>query len=183
MQPLTETERRPITANTTLARLRGDEAELYRRHHSALVRAVARVVNAPRELIEDACQNAWTILLRRQPERSSIFAWLRVVAIHEAFQLCRRDQRDAHLEDLCHGDGWDALIACDATIDSAVEARQALRLVAQLPERQRDDLSLLIAGFSYREIAHMTGGRTFTNVNKHLVKARSRLREHDVRPA
>jgi hypothetical protein len=30
-----------------------------------------------------------------------------------------------------------------------------------------------VAGFSYREIAAMTGGRTFTNVNKHLVRVTS----------
>ena len=41
-------------------------------------------VQAPRELIEDACQTAWAILLRRQPERDAIFAWLRVVAVREA---------------------------------------------------------------------------------------------------
>jgi DNA-directed RNA polymerase specialized sigma24 family protein len=33
-----------------------------------------------------------------------------------------------------------------------------------------------VAGFSYREIAAMTGGRTFTNVNKHLVRARAAIR-------
>ena len=33
-----------------------------------------------------------------------------------------------------------------------------------------------MGGFSYREIAAMTGGRTVTNVNKHLVKARTAIR-------
>lgn len=155
---------------------RGDEADLYRRHHRDLLRAVTRVVNAPPELIEDACQSAWTILLRRQPDRVSIFAWLRVVAIHEAYRLCRAHQRDVHLEDLDHGEGWEAFVRDAAAIDDIVEARRALRLLARLPERQREDLALLVAGFSYREIAEMTGGRTFTNVNKHLGKARARVR-------
>jgi DNA-directed RNA polymerase specialized sigma24 family protein len=85
---------RPVTARSTPSQLRGDEAELYERHHRALVRAVARVVDAPRELIEDACQDAWDTLLRRQPERRSIFAWLRVVAIHEAYRpVAHRQQR------------------------------------------------------------------------------------------
>jgi len=66
----------------------GDEAELFGRHHRDLQRAVARAVNAPPELIEDACQNAWAILLRRQPERASVFGWLYVVASREAFRLC-----------------------------------------------------------------------------------------------
>ena len=83
MQPPTE---HPTAARPTHAP-RGDEDELYRRHHRDLERAVAHVVNAPRELIEDACQTAWAILLRNQPDRDAIFAWLRVVAIHEAYRL------------------------------------------------------------------------------------------------
>ena len=30
-----------------------------------------------------------------------------------------------------------------------------------------------VAGFSYHDIARITGGRTYTNVNKHLVTARA----------
>jgi hypothetical protein len=48
---------------------RDDEAELYLLHHERFVRAV----NAPRALIENACQSAWLILLRRQPDRASVF--------------------------------------------------------------------------------------------------------------
>jgi hypothetical protein len=74
---------------------RGDEAELYRQHHRALHRAVAHAVRAPQELIEDACQTAWTTLLRVQPGRHAVFAWLRVVAIHEAYRLSAIDRREA----------------------------------------------------------------------------------------
>ena len=68
-------------------------------------------------------------------------------------------------------------------IDDALEARRALRSLAALPERQRQDLSLRVAGFSYREIAQITGGRTYTNVNKHLAKARARIRLAELREA
>jgi len=168
-----------VTA-TTLPAPRGDEDRLYRRHHGNLERAVARAVNAPRELIEDACQTAWTIMLRSQPDRTAIFAWLRVVAIHEAYRLSAAD-RGAHLEDLAPSQGWDAGIADPVTIDDAIEARRALRSLAALPARQRQDLSLRVAGFSYREIAQITGGRTYTNVNKHLAKARARIRLAELR--
>jgi len=160
----------------------GDEADLYRRHHHNLQLAVARAVHAPREVIEDACQTAWTILLRSQPERGAIFAWLRVVAIHQAYRLSAAD-RGAHLEDLDHGEGWDAVIADHVSIDDALEARRALRRLAELPERQRQDLSLRVAGFSYREIAQITGDRTYTNVHKHLRKARARIRLEELREA
>jgi len=156
---------------------RGDEDELYRRHHRDLQRAVTHRVNAPRELIEDACQNAWAILLRTQPERHSIFGWLYVVAIREAYRLCELDRRTARLEDLGHVTGWESVIADAFSLDDIVEAREALQILASLPDRQRNDLTLLVAGFSYHEIAELTGGRTFTAVNKHLAKARRRIRD------
>ena len=71
---------------------------------------------------------------------------------------------------------WEEVIAGPEVIDGALEAREALRVLAELPARQRDDLTLFVAGFSYREIAQITGGRTYTNVNKHLAKARARIR-------
>lgn len=160
----------PPTESTPPAR--GDEAELYRRHHHKLHRAVAHVVNAPRELIEDACQTAWTILLRAQPDRDAIFAWLRVVAIREAYRLCAIERRE--LQRPCVDEG--AAIAHSQPLDDALEAIEALRALAALPPRQRTDLSLQVAGYSYDEIRNLTGGRTFTNVNKSLVKARARIR-------
>jgi DNA-directed RNA polymerase specialized sigma24 family protein len=85
---------------------RGDEDELYRRHCRDLQRAVAHAINAPRELIEDACQNAWAIMLRAQPDRTSIFCWLYVVATREAFRLCERDRRHLHLETMLPAGSW-----------------------------------------------------------------------------
>jgi DNA-directed RNA polymerase specialized sigma24 family protein len=80
---------------TSDSRVATDEiAHLYRRHHRDLQRAVAAAVRAPRELIEDACQNAWTIMLRSQPRRDTWFAWLRVVAIREAWQQCARSRNE-----------------------------------------------------------------------------------------
>ena len=55
------------------------------------------------------------------------------------------------------------------------DAREALRALATLPERQRTDLALKAAGYSYEEIRLLTPGRTFTNVNESLVKARARV--------
>lgn len=168
MQPATE---------PTPTRPRGDEAELYRQHHRDLYRAVAHVVRAPRELIEDACQTAWAALLQTQPEPYAVFAWLRVVAIHEAYRLSAIDRRDARLEHLPPKDGdWHEVAADPRSLDDAVEALGALRVLASLPERQRDDLALKIAGYTYEEIRARTRKRTMTNVSKSLVKARARIR-------
>jgi len=167
MQPPTE----------TAAPAHGDETELYRRHDRALQRAVAHAVNAPRELIEDACQTAWAILLRTQPDRHAIVAWLRVVAIHEAYRLSAIERRETRLPNrrADHRDGED-LVADPHTLEDALEALEALRALAALPARQRVDLTLKVAGYTYEEIRILTGARTFTNVNKSLVKARRRIR-------
>ncbi len=169
----------PPTEPTPAGRLapRGDEDRLYRQHHRDLHRAVARAVRAPREVIEDACQTAWATLLRTQPDRYAIFAWLRVVAIHEAYRLAAIDRRARYLARLNLDEhDWQQLVADPRTLDEAVAALEALRTLASLPERQRRDLTLKVAGYSYEEIRALTPGRTFTNVNKSLVKARARTR-------
>jgi hypothetical protein len=158
------------------APLHGDEAELFRRHHRQLRRAVAAAVSARPELIEDACQTAWMMLLRTQPDRYAIFGWLRVVAVHEAYRLSFVEQRERELQ---RGrlDNRQLRQAFDSTsLDDAVEALEALRAVAGLPQRQRIDLTLKVAGYSYDEIRSLTGGRTFTNVSKSLAKARTGIR-------
>ena len=178
MQPPTE------PTSTAAPAPHGDEDRLYRQHDRELHRAVARVVRAPRELIEDACQTAWANLLRTQPDRYAIFAWLRVVAVHEAYRLAAIDRRARHLERVSIDEhDWQDLIADPRTLDDAVAALEALRTLASLPERQRSDLTLKVAGYSYEEIRALTPGRTFTNISKSLVKARARIRRtRDARP-
>jgi DNA-directed RNA polymerase specialized sigma24 family protein len=161
MQPPTDTM---AAAGGDRQQPRGDDDDLYGRHHKDLRRAVSHAVNAPRELIEDACQNAWTVLLTAQPERTSIFRWLYVVATREAFRLCDRELRHIHLETMLPAGSWDAVIADAFSVEDILEPREALRILASLPDRQRADLTLLVAGYSYAEIAEMTGGRTYTNV-------------------
>ena len=171
--------RKPATQPPTAL---GDEEELFRRHHLMLVRAVGRAMNAPAELVEDACQNAWLVLLRHQPERTpALFAWLRTVALHQAYRLWERERREASLEELGGDSGWESFAGGAQSIEMTLEARLTLASVAELPETQKRDLALLMGGYSYREIAR-TGGRprSVNNVNKHLTKARTRLRALDV---
>jgi DNA-directed RNA polymerase specialized sigma24 family protein len=63
-----------------------------------------------------------------------------------------------------------------STIARAPDAREALTLLAALPDSQRRYLTLLVAGYRYAEITELLGV-THTNVNKHLVRARASLRQ------
>jgi len=139
---------------TTATALRGDEADLFAEHHDGLLRSVKRAVSAPEALIEDACQFAWTQLIRTQPERGPrVFGWLRTVAIHGAYRLSRTQRRDTALEELAapegnggsSPDGWEALIEGRVDLDSHLEAKRGLSVIASLPERQRRYLTLLVA--------------------------------------
>ena len=69
-------------------------ARLFRKHRRDLERAVAAAVRAPRDVVEDACQSAWTIMLRSQPRWATWFAWLRVVAIRQAWEQCARSRTE-----------------------------------------------------------------------------------------
>jgi RNA polymerase sigma factor (sigma-70 family) len=157
-----------------LAALRGDEEQLYRDHHRRLVSSVGWAVQADPALIEDACARAWEQLIHHQPQRTErIFAWLRTVAIREAWALSRKEQREA-------GPGCDPHALAERQpapldLDGALETRLALEALAALRERERCYLTLKTAGYSYMEIADRCGV-TYTNVNKHPTRARARLR-------
>ena len=78
----------PVTAASD-GQVASDEiAHLFREHRRDLERAVTAAVRAPRDLVEHAWQNAWTIMVRSQPRRATWFAWLRIVAIHQAWEQC-----------------------------------------------------------------------------------------------
>lgn len=168
-----------------LVALRGDEAELFKRHHAALRRAVARAVNAPPELIEDACQAAWAILMRAQPDRGpTLMAWLRTVAVHEAYRLLPREHATVSLDALTRQtdgdestspDEWLPALSEDR-LDEQLEARRALRALRALPVRERQLVAWQAAGHSYEEIRELAGGVSYTSVNKHLARGRRRLR-------
>jgi RNA polymerase sigma factor (sigma-70 family) len=168
-------------ANDTPTGLRGDEAALYREHHTALRRAVARRVRLDEDLIEDACQTAWMQLLRCQPDRERpLFGWLVTVAVHEAYDLSRRRRGELSLDTVVAAGGDRTIRLVDTVegptvVDESLEARRALRALASLPRRQRRYAVLRTAGFSYREIGQLTGA-THTNVNKHLVRASRQLK-------
>jgi DNA-directed RNA polymerase specialized sigma24 family protein len=79
------------TTNGPVA-LQGDEEQLYRDLARKLRTIVSTRVNTTDEVIDDACSFAWMQLVRFQPRRSTVFAWLRTVAVREAVRLDRKQR-------------------------------------------------------------------------------------------
>jgi RNA polymerase sigma factor (sigma-70 family) len=165
--------------------LSGDEAALYAQHADRLLRQVRAAVNTSDAIVEDACATAWAILLRRQPDRTpTLGAWLRIVAIREAIRMDRRARSAVSIDVLAatttHADGDTPGVSREMlppthSDDTVIVAREALRELAQLPPRQRRLFALHVAGYSYEEIAQLTGDSLRT-VDRQLRRARQRVR-------
>jgi DNA-directed RNA polymerase specialized sigma24 family protein len=164
-----------------------DIARLYRRHHRDLERAVTAAVRAPREVVEDACQTAWTIMLRSQPRQATWFAWLRVVAIRQAWEQCARIRNERPAG---------AFISADASEIGAFEYPEPPAETPDIPDRVADrmqhanrladlaaikpndrrTLYLLGLGYRYREIMQLTGA-SYTAVNRRITEGRRALQK------
>jgi RNA polymerase sigma factor (sigma-70 family) len=159
---------RPATNRSGAAGDRHVAEELFRNHHDRIVRLLQVRLGVSRELAEDACGLAWLQLLRLQPDADRIVGWLYTVAKHEAFALLARSRREIAGEEL-------PLVASGSDFADVVDARDALRLIAQLKPQQRQVLLLRAEGHSYKAICELTG-RTYTWVNRHISEGRQALR-------
>jgi DNA-directed RNA polymerase specialized sigma24 family protein len=164
-----------------------DIAHLYRRHHRDLERAVAAAVRAPREVVEDACQNAWTIMLRSQPRRATWFAWLRVVAIRQAWEQCTRSRTErpggAFISPYVNEIGAyeypeppaDTPDVPDQVADHIQHVKRLADLAGIKPN-ERQTLFLIGLGYRYTEIMQITGA-SYTAVNRRITEGRRALRK------
>jgi DNA-directed RNA polymerase specialized sigma24 family protein len=163
-------------------------AAFYRRHASRIRRTVAAVVHANIETIEDACQTAWAILLRRDDVTLDDRGvnWMITVAIRQAWQLgsSARETPVGTFQGV-PGDNDDVPEPADRlatdTDDQALSRIEAAEHVVDLQAikpRGRRELYLKAVGYSYREIAQLTGS-TYTAVNRRLAEGRARLRTLD----
>jgi RNA polymerase sigma-70 factor, ECF subfamily len=134
--------------------------EIFAHHYAPVLALVARVLG-DRMSSEDVAQDAF-IRLSEQPvllarPDAEVAAWLRRVALNLAFNRLRSDRRArqrlervAGLEVADHQEGASG----PATLLVRQEEQATVRRVlADLPQRQRECLLLRHAGYSYAEIA------------------------------
>jgi RNA polymerase sigma factor (sigma-70 family) len=160
-------------------------ATFYARHAHRLRRTVAANAHAPEQTIEDACQNAWAILLRHPGVtlEHGGFAWLATVAIREAWRLASRP-REVPVGAYLPGDPEPGIVpeppgdTADPA-DRAIAREQHSQRVndfARLKPREREALYLKALGHSYQEIAALTNA-SYTAVNRRINEGRARLRK------
>jgi RNA polymerase sigma factor (sigma-70 family) len=145
---------------------------------------VRRDVRAPEAVIEDACQFAWSRLLHRCHDvgRETVLAWLVKVAIHEAFKLIRRDDRELSLDATLDGHAERLLASPAPGPHEIVEQRERLATITSLPDRQQRILWLRALGLSYDEMA-LYAGCTPRTVERQLKRARTTIRVGEAPPA
>lgn len=165
-----------------------DLPDLYGALSKRLEQIVRIDVAAPEPVVEDACQIAWGRLIdsRRRVRREAALSWLARTAVHEAFRLLRRDDRELSLEALeLSLEALDATVeqpSCPASLpmspppDELFQQRERLAELRSLPERQQRLLWLHALGLSYNEMA-LHEGYTTRTVERQLLRAKRRIRE------
>jgi RNA polymerase sigma factor (sigma-70 family) len=154
-----------------------DVGELYAALAGQLRQIVRFGVRAPDALIEDACQVAWSRLIRHRGSvrREAALAWLVTTASREALKLIRRADRELSLDELAERERDLAPAGCTVGPDEIVELRARLDLIGHLPPRQQRLVWLQGLGLSYEEMAGYTGSSTRT-VERQLLRAKKALR-------
>ncbi|HTU31431.1 MAG TPA: sigma-70 family RNA polymerase sigma factor [Solirubrobacteraceae bacterium] len=149
-------------------------AELYASQAARVRRLVHLRLTAPDAVVEDACQVAWMRLVRNRDRvrRATAASWLVRVAAREALRLMDLGDRDRALEDL---DGDDSRCAPDL-IEAFADRHVRLGAIDRLPERQQRLVWLQGLGFSYSEMAGVTGDSRRT-IERQLLRARQKLAE------
>jgi RNA polymerase sigma factor (sigma-70 family) len=150
---------------------------LYARLSRRLEQIVRVHVRAPEPVIEDACQFAWSRLLHRRDDvrQETALAWLAKVAVHEAFKLIRREDRELSLDAALEGATGAVPRPFSPSPDEVAQHRERLAAVGCLPVRQQRIVWLRALGLSYDEMASYEHCTPRT-VERQLLRARSSMR-------
>lgn len=159
--------------------------ETYARHEATL-RRTARRYSLCVDDAEDALQRGLEILLRKAPSEDprELIRWTQTVVKHEALAVRRDRERilsgPAASAAEAGSEDWVAMIPSPA--DGPAERAERREVVARSREALRSlkpqelrALTLLAEGYSYAEIAEMTGFSK-TKINRCLAEGRARFR-------
>lgn len=153
-----------------------DLDQLYRLLSPRLRQIVRSDVRAPEPVIEDACQIAWSRLIRHADgvRHEAALSWLVTTAEREAFKLARRDVRELSLDAELERTGELPLPSRAPEPPELLELRDRLAEVGRLPERQRRLIWMHAIGLTYVEMSERTGD-TRRTVERQLLRAKGKL--------
>jgi RNA polymerase sigma factor (sigma-70 family) len=151
-----------------------DIARIYRDLSAPLEQVVRRLVGDSDPVVEDACQFAWSRLIRHRARvrEETAFGWLAQTAIHEAFKLSRRRARDLSL-DYELEQGADP-VSPEPEPWELLAQRELVAGVRKLAVRSQRFVWLHAIGLSYTEMAAHERC-TIRTVDRQLSRARRRL--------
>src|SRR5947209_13734672 len=114
---------------------------LYRSSAVRLAGIVRRELGAPEVVVEDACQSAWSKLVRHREAvgRETAFSWLTTTAVREALRIVARTEHEFSLEASLE-DGVRAArlrLPAEEEPERLVAARLRIEDVRALPPRQQ----------------------------------------------
>ena len=151
-------------------------------------RTVARHARCNDDVLDDACANAWTSLLRRPDITLDArgFSWLTTVAIREAWRLHRSSAQEVPVgsyqgDSRSHDDDDLSEPADSLALDTETQAldhvqhANDIEAFKTLKPRERQALYLKGLGYSYDEICQLTGF-SYTAVNRYITEGRRALR-------
>ena len=150
---------------------------LLEQYETRLVRYAARMLS-DEDSARDVVQHVFLRLCERGPEETAGRAaqWLFTVCRNRAIDVLRKRKRTTQFEE----GAVECQVGREASPAGTAERRdlylQLNRLVAALPEQQREVVDLWAEGFSYREISDITGegeGKLRVLVHRALKRLRS----------
>jgi RNA polymerase sigma factor (sigma-70 family) len=152
-------------------------ADLYAERAAQVRQIVRSSIRAPDAVIDDACQVAWSRLLRRwgSVRVEAALPWLVKTASRAALRSMQRTARELSLDQLCDaGHDPTPAAALPPAPDEIAQLRARLDEVRELPERQQRLVWLQALGLTYVEMADYTQDTTRT-VERQLMRAKRSL--------
>jgi len=152
--------------------------ELFAELQPQLWRILAAKLRVSHAIREDACQTAWSLLLtfRESLAPGSELGWLLTTATRHALKLRRLQLEVERFDEGAQRAELERYHPATPGPERALEIREHLAQIRELPVRQRRLVWLHGLGYGYVEIAAATGEST-RSVERQLRRAYRRLAE------
>ena len=161
-------------------------AALYRREAALVSRAVSRQARVPADVLEDACQTAWTRLCSHSEVDvacpAAAVSWLVVTATRVAWRYSKARERPTEVDLEAEFADRELLVAAAGSpdpFDVVIRRDEARARLVLLSNRQRRMIALQAAGLTYDEISADTGA-TRRTVERQILSARHKLADDEV---